>query len=338
MTRTQHSRLKRLEGLQRRVQDRFSITFLDIGGRLGAPAGAYALTNMVVRTTRRTIDNPNQAERATTPVLQVIEVHMPLDVDVRNGDTLTVKHVNSKGEITDAFRGVAGASYTNDGRKHVMFAYQALGREDIRDTVIPAPPPVSAEEGNGDLSEITIEFVDLKNNQIHDPIIRKIRVGEMLTVEALPVHGFEYKYMYLEGVQHPQSHVTFKATQQAYSVVFIYDAIDTPLYIKQFAVGRFRRDDGSFDNGTHWYQSIPIKWVGDFELVIPVKHLVHLETRQTLHITKGSRLLLIPNECFAEVLDIMGFDDGFKITLMKVEPTQEELSAFITNSYGVWGG
>jgi len=127
MTNTQLKRLKRLETLNQRVQSRFSVSYMDVRRQIDGKM-QQVLTDVVVRTTRQSLDNANPAAVSTKPVAMTITVHMPPETDVRNGDTIVIRHVNSAGDITDVFRGTAGDPYINDGRKHIRMTMQQLGR------------------------------------------------------------------------------------------------------------------------------------------------------------------------------------------------------------------
>ena len=332
-----------MEGLQSRVQDTFSATYLDIRRQVGG-VSTYVSVNNVVRTTRSSTDNPEAIPTSNIPVIQTIEVHMPLYVDVRNGDTLTVKHVDSKNQITDAFRGVAAAPYTNDGRKHVSFVLQALGRDDIINDVIP-PPPIDTPEPN-EYSVITTEFVDTNGVAIRAPIVYNAIKGKELTIEALALHGWDFSHTEFRDNVYDVDVVAFTPSEPAYTVRFVYEAVTYPLYLRPFFTGRYRRTDGTLvttGNLAHWYRRVDFNWQGETAGVMTVTigipplsttgMLRHSETAAMIQFRQGLRVRIFPQDIFAELRSAERVGSEFVVTMIQVEPTEMELSAPITKFY-----
>jgi len=138
MTLSQHRRLERLERLQKRVHDRFDTSYIDISRPIQGQI-IVVYPNISARINRKVVDAPNPTATSSIPVQTSIQISVPVGTDIRNGDRITAKQVNSKGEITAAWCGDAGAPYENDGRIHFFMAENALGRDDIIDSVTPPP-------------------------------------------------------------------------------------------------------------------------------------------------------------------------------------------------------
>jgi len=322
---------RRLEQMRKELNV-FNVHFMDIRRQDGT-VFTYTSVNIPVHMTRRTIDNPDPQAVSTRPVISAYQINMDVDADVRNGDTLTVKVVNPQMEIIEAYRGVAGDPWTSNVRKRVVMAMNTLGRDDIRDDVIPPPLP---EPPEADFSNIIIRFIS-NGEDIQIPLTYRAEKGKLTQIEALAIRGFKYSHAEMDGLIYDTEMIEFMPMAESYEITFFYETLDAPIYVKQFATGRFRMDNGIFATGNHWYMSIPLTWIDEFSAIIPTDRLTHIESRQILIIQRGTRLLFIPQEIIGEVLSIVRIQNGFKIEVTEQEMTQAERKAYITNSYGVYG-
>jgi len=140
-----------MERLQREVHDRFSISYIDIIRQIQGRE-TVVHPNISVRINRKVVDAPKPTAVSSIPVQTSIQISVPVGTDIRSGDIIIAKQVNSKGQITAAWKGSAGAPYENDGRTHFFMAENALGRDDIINTVTPPPrPPVERSELLGNI-------------------------------------------------------------------------------------------------------------------------------------------------------------------------------------------
>jgi len=333
MGKLQDIRRKRLEKLGKNLQDRLSTSFIDIQRLIPNVGIATILSNVPCNATMRSSDQPDVTAISTIPVIVSWRIHVPTYIDIRNGDTITLKLLGENGEWKSAFRAVTGDPYVVQSRKRVDVMMKALGRDDIIDDVIPPPERPEPEPEEKDMSEITVRFLDVDENDISDMIVIKTEIEKEFSIEALVIHGYTFSHVFVNGDMYNKSQLSFIPIYDEYSIYFIYDEITVPIGVKQFAVGRFQRDDGSFGNYAHWYQTIPINWIDDFEIISPVIQLTHVETRQVLRIQIGSRLLLMPQKIFSQVKKISNVDGGFLISLIEVEPTETERTAYITSAY-----
>jgi len=324
------SRVSRLENFGKNLQARLSIAYIDIRRRVGNIPNAEVHSNIKIHASRKSLDNPDPQAISTTPVIVSVTLHMENTVDLKNNDTVILKIVNSKNEIIEAFRGTVGDPWTVNSRKRASLTMNQLGRDDIRDSVTSAPPLTDDKR----LSVIAVHFVDGAGTQIHKDLVHHTPKGENIFIDALDLHGWTFSHAIFDGEIKNQDIISFEPESDAYSVTFVYDQISVPVHIKQFAAGRFRRDDGTFGNGAHWYINIPITWIGEWEFLSPVDNVMHVETRQTLRITQGSRLMLFPQKSIVEVTQIIKQDDKFAVTVKCTDPTEVEEFAYITNFYG----
>ena len=325
-------RRQRLKKMGDRLQSRLSTAFMDIRRQVGTIPSVEIYSNILIHFTRRSIDNPDITSVSTTPVLTSVTLHMEQHVDLRNGDVVIIKTIDRDGGILDAFRATSGDPWVVNSRKRANVELRALGREDIISDVTP-PPTITPSNK----SEIIINFVDDDMIPIAEPVIYKTERGEVIDIEALTIHGWDFKNSIFQGVESGSDVVIFMPKNDSYSIYFVYEKIQTPVFMKQFSTGRFRMDNGTFSNGAHWYISIPITWINEWEFTSPTDRTVHVESRGTLRIVRGSRLLLTPQNYIVEVVDIASHENGFLIRVENAEPTEAEDNAYITNWYGIWG-
>lgn len=66
-----------------------------------------------------TIDNPEVGNDPTKPVITSFTIHCKPSTDIINGDFITLKTCNSKGEVLEIQEGVAGEPRQYESRKEV---------------------------------------------------------------------------------------------------------------------------------------------------------------------------------------------------------------------------
>jgi len=343
MNRAQQARKKRLERFGANLQDRMSTSYMDVRRQVGATI-REVYSNIVVHAARRNIDNPDPQAVSSVPVIMSLSINMPIETDVRNGDILIIKRVDERGQITDAWRGVAGDPYTTNSRKRLFMDMSALARDNIIDDV--TPPPLPDEPDEGEYSEITINFADDVGNPIRAAIVTKHLVGKEVTIEALEIHGWIFTRTEWRGETYNIDSITFTPTDPEYSVSFVYDRVATPVYLRPFANSRFRQSDGTLvttGNLAHWYRRIDFDWIGEengtmtISISIPPLNqnasIIHQETRGAIQFRAGTRVKVFPQEFYAEIRTVTRAGDAFTMQAIEVEPTSTERGATATQFY-----
>jgi len=124
---------KILERMGAMLQNTFSTAYLDIRRQVGAIPDKEVCSNLAVHATRVNMDNPNPAAVSSNPVIVTMRLSMPVGTDVRKGDILIVKRVDSMGNITEAWRGTSAEPYTAHSRRRVLLTMSQLSGRDIRE-------------------------------------------------------------------------------------------------------------------------------------------------------------------------------------------------------------
>jgi len=319
------------------LQDHLSTALMDIR-RLSSITGNIEeiFSNIPVHMTRKSLDNPDPTAISTVPVIVTATLHMEKDIDIRNNDIVIVKILNETGtEIDDAWRGIAGNPWTVNSRKRVSMTMQQLGRDSIIDSV--TPPQDIIPEGK---STITIKFLDDMAATVRSSITTTAKIGEPLEIEALLIHGWDFLQMEFNGAVYNIDKLEFTPMDSEYEVIFVYEKLLIPTHFKVLQSSRFQRDDGTFATGAHWYALIPLRLRhadGDFmQFLIPTDRITHIESRNMIQFyprMNGARLLIMPQEYFAEIISTTQEPDGFLINAAKVIPTTAESAAYITTRY-----
>jgi len=147
MSKAAELRRKGLTRLGDVLEAYMSTGFMDIR-RLSDVSGLVEelYSNVPVHFSPIKIDAPNPAATSVKPVVVDVTLHMGLNIDLRNGDTVVLKLPDADGAvIIDSFSGVAGDPYTTSSRKRVRLTMKQLGRGDIRDSVTSLPQPKCKE-------------------------------------------------------------------------------------------------------------------------------------------------------------------------------------------------
>jgi len=107
----------------------------------GVPREVYS--NISVHASRNSLDGADVSNTPTIPVIVNVTLHMNIDVDLQNGDTVIVKIPDASAtEIVEAFEGICGDPYTVNSRKRANLLMKQLGRDGIISEVAPLPAGV----------------------------------------------------------------------------------------------------------------------------------------------------------------------------------------------------
>ena len=320
----------------------FATEYMDIRRPL---AGAEVLvkSNIQVQVAHRAIDNPDPQAVATTPVNMSWELRMPPDTDVRNDDTIILKIINNRREIIEAYRGVSGVPFAYPAEKIVNVGMTALGKEDIRDLVPPPPLDDSTPDIPVPTSKISVRFVDNNESDIRTPITYQAKIGELVKVEALEIVGWAFSHLWFEGNMYSSDLLEFTPSEEEYTIMFVYDKITVPYYLRMFSTGQYVTTAGQPATGSHWWGRMPFHWEGNIDglirIVISIPPLsntggiTHPTNRVTTQFRKGIAVRLFPDDFFAEVQRVERVGNEFVIDMVETTPTPTEASAIITEAY-----
>ena len=340
LTPLQHEVLKYKGILHDSLQAYLSTAFIDVY-RGGTGQHNLVWDNIIVNASRSNVDAPD-TPNVTAPVIVNWTIHSEIVRDLRNGDTLVVKIPDRTGvQIADAFRGTISDPSTLTSRKTVNLLMAQLGRDTIIDEITPLPQPEPDPEK---YAKITIRHLMDNGDPLQEEKSTFEPHDKELHIQAKEFHGWVFERAYFNGEEYQTDEFIFTPESMEYEIEFIYSVAEDYAFIRQFAAGRFRRDNGQMAQGFHTYQAIPINHV-NYEIILPTDRQRHIDIGSMLQIRAGSRLLLsdkaviesLADGQMIEVQSITPTSDGFLITYMDIEPTLTEIQSYITNSYGVYG-
>ena len=348
LSQIQRQRTQRVEAMQDRVQAHFANSLMDISNRIGHPSSQLdefgnVASNIVIRYTRVSVDQPTAISGSAIPVEIAMELHMPQFTDIRAGDTVTVKSIDSNNNIVAAYRGVVAADWVNDGRRRHMMSFSALGREDIRDSVTP-PPYAPAKPPEMAHSTIIIKYLDLDTYDALRPLKRVVApLNEVFQIEALTINGFDFSHSELNGAEINIDTIEFTPISEDYTIAFFYTRATTPQYLRLFSTLQYSTSVGLPAVGAHWWGRIWFRYEGmenDIMTVsIPASELSaaggieHPTNRQLIQLRQGTRARIFPQDDFWEILQIELHGNEWIAELLRVEPTAQEQTATLTIWY-----
>ena len=126
--------------------------------------------------------------------------------------------------------------------------------------------------------------------------------------------------------------------QAEHTVKFIYVNSSVSNGFRFLVKGLYTKNDGSLANGYHLYKKINIDSISENESVYTITcddiNIEHEDNGKMLSIAKGTKLVLVPNDLFVQVTDIISKQNGKVIfNAIQFTPTQDELNAYVCDWY-----
>ena len=117
------------------MSELFDSDFIDIKRDVGSNLQEM-YSNVPCHIAFASTDNPDPTTVDTKPIIQSINVHMPLWVDIKNNDFIVAKRMDSEGNLLKTYSGRCGNPIVSEGRQKVLMTMSATEPEDPT----PVPP------------------------------------------------------------------------------------------------------------------------------------------------------------------------------------------------------
>lgn len=293
----------------------------DINGKL-----QEIYSNIPCHVAYASTDNPDPTSVDVKPIIQSITVHLQLWVDIQNNDFLIAKKVGSDGSLIGTYSGRCGNPVISQGRKKVSMQMSGTEAEEAT----PLPP----KEG----ARITIRYVS-DGEDIQESAEREAEVGGAFEMEAPIIEGYRIAECWIDGeLQESADAYIAEVKESGHEVRFVYSVSDIPEFFRFLVNGLYAKDDGSLDSGWHLYKKIDIDSYSVSENVYTIVsddvRLTHEDGGQTLAVSAGARMVLIPGNAFVEVAEIVGRNNG-SVTFRAVPfaPTEAERNCYTAGWY-----
>jgi hypothetical protein len=293
----------------------------DVGGNL-----QELYSNIPCHIAFNSTDNPDPTSVDTKPIIQSINVHMPLWVDIKNNDFIVAKRMDNAGNLLMTYSGRCGNPIVSQGRQKVLMTMSATEPEEPT----PVPPQNPA----------IIKINYLSNGiPIQDSIEKSIEVGSSFTMNAPIIEGYSAQYCVIDGITQ-ESAVAYIAdvTDVEHTINFVYTVSEMPNMMRFLVNGIYTKDDGSLANGWHQYKKIDIDSISEseetFTIICDDVKWIHEDNGKSLSIKAGAKLVLIPRNIFVKVDNIVGVSNN-KVTFTATEftPTEAEENSYVTGWY-----
>lgn len=303
----------------------FDSDFIDIKRDVGSNLQEM-YSNIPCHIAFASTDNPDPTTADTKPIIQSINVHMPLWVDIQNNDFIVAKRMDNKGNLLKTYSGRCGNPIVSQGRQKVLMTMSATESEEPT----PVPPKNPAI--------IKINYLS-DGISIQDSIEKTVEAGSSFTLNAPVIEGYSAEYCVIDGVLQ-ESSVAYIADVKdvEHTIDFVYAVSETPNMMRFLVNGLYTKDDGSLANGWHQYKKIDIDSIseseGTFTITCDNVKWTHEDNGKSLSIKVGAKLVLIPRNLFVQVVEIIGVANN-KVTFTATEftPTEVEENSYVTGWY-----
>lgn len=270
-------------------------------------------------------DNPNPETVDIKPIIQSLNVHFPLWVDVQNNDFIIAKRMGNNNELLTVYSGRCGNPIVSQGRKKVMVVMSATGSEEP--TPIPPTNPIN----------INLKFVS-NDVEIQDSGIYQVEKGKNFVYGAPQIDNYLAIDCEIDGVLQGATTAIINDVQEEHIVKFIYETSSVSNGFRFLVKGLYTKNDGSLANGYHLYKKIDIDSISENEGIYTITcddiKIEHEDNGKQLSILANTKIVLVPNNIFVKVKMVTNRSGG-KITFTAEEftPTNEERDAYVCGWY-----
>lgn len=307
------------------MSELFDSDFLDIKRDVGSNLQEL-YSNIPCHIAFASTDNPDPTTVDIKPIIQSINVHIPLWVDIQNNDFIVAKRMDSEGNLLKTYSGRCGNPIVSEGRQKVLMTMSATEPADPT----PVPPKNPA----------IIKINYLSNGiPIQDSIEKTVEVGSSFSITAPVIEGYSAEYCIVDGEKQESAMVYIADVKDVeHTIDFVYTVSEMPNMMRFLVNGLYTKDDGSLANGYHLYRKVDIDSISEAEGVFTITSdnvkQVHDDNGKTFTISVGAKIVLIPRNIFVEVTKILGIENN-KVTFIAKEfvPTEDEKNAYVTGWY-----
>lgn len=270
-------------------------------------------------------DNPNPETVDIKPIIQSLNIHFPLWVDVQNNDFITAKRMSNDNDLLAVYSGRCGNPIVSQGRKKVSMTMSATESEEP--TPVPPKNPI----------KITIQYLE-NDVEIQDSSIVEVEETTNFYQKAPKIDGYIAVNCEINGELQDSDIAIINDVESEITIKFIYESSNVSTGFRFLVKGLYTKNDGSLANGYHLYKEIDIDSISENDSEYTISSddvkLEHEDNGKNLEIKVGAKLLLIPNDIFIQVESIGSRGNG-KVTFIarQFTPTEDELNAYVTRWY-----
>lgn len=270
-------------------------------------------------------DNPDPATVDIKPVIQSLNVHFPLWVDVKNNDFIVAKRMDGDGNLLAVYSGRCGNPIVSQGRQKVSVAMSATENEEP--TPVPPKNPVN----------ISIEYVS-NDVQIQDSAVFEIERGGDFNLSAPLIDNYSAVDCEIDGELQGATTAVIPDVEDEHTVRFIYESSGVSDGFRLLVKGLYTKNDGSLANGYHLYKKIDIDSISESEGVYTVTcdniNFEHEDNGKALSVRNDAKMVLVPVDTFVIVTGVSDLGNGkIEFSAEQFTPTEEERSAYVTGWY-----
>lgn len=270
-------------------------------------------------------DNPNPETVDIKPIIQSLNIHFPLWVDIKNNDFLIAKRLDNNGNLLTVYNGRCGNPIVSQGRQKVSMSMSATESEE--------PTPIPPK------NPIKIKIYYLSNDvQIQEFTISEIEKGNDFTLTAPAIDNYSAVNCKIDDVLQDTTTAIITDVQEEHIVKFIYESTSVSTGFRYLVKGLYTKNDGSLANGYHLYKKLNIDSISENENIYTITcddtEIEHEDNGKKLEINVGAKLVLVPNDIFVRVTEIISRTNG-KVTFeaIRFNPSQDELNAYVCDWY-----
>ena len=270
-------------------------------------------------------DNPDPTTVDIKPIIQSLNVHFPLWVDVKNNDFIIAKRMDNDGNLLEVYSGRCGNPIVSQGRQKVSVAMSATESENA--TPVPPKNPIN----------ITIEYFS-NDVQIQDSTSFEIEQGDNFSLSAPLIENYSAVDCEIDGELQGATTAIISDVESEHTVRFIYESSSVSDGFRFLVKGLYTKNDGSLANGYHLYKKIDIDSISenDFEYTITCDNvsIEHEDNGKTLSVKKGVKMVLVPTDVFVIVTSVSDLGNGkIEFNAEQFTPTEDEINAYLTGWY-----
>ena len=160
----------------------------------------------------RSKDGPDPQTAMSQPVTASLEIYTFPEIDVQNGDFLTVQKSNAAGQAFGSWRGKCGEPFRYGPFQTISMQMAALGNGGMPPMKLPPPGA----------SMVYAHFMSDEGARIRDSIIYCLERGERMQVPHLGLDGYKFVHAVKDGKKHDAGGFDFAAKASVYNVAFVY--------------------------------------------------------------------------------------------------------------------
>ena len=299
----------------------------------GTPGRVLMYPNIPCHIAVTRVPNPNALTVDIMPVISMLEISMEIWIDIQQGDYIIGKKCSAKNEVLTVYRGVCGTPGVAQSRQWVMMEMNTAALP-TDPAPIPPPPLVS--------SKIVIHYYDADLSEIKATMTMLVAVGEEITVYPTPIPNYNFLRSYLDDELQPGLEVVIENSQKSgHEIMFVYEVLEMPTFIRVLSNGLFTRNDGGLAMGWHLHNRLPVEvleryGVGKYDFIVSADRVLQSDIGW-IPLSVGTIIKIFGVDEWAQISapPEERSDGRFIIETESYTPTEQQANAPETDWYNV---